>query len=284
MEQYINKIIQGDNVEVMKGLPSDSIDLTVTSPPYDTIRDYEGYSWDCNAVIEQLYRITKTGGVVVWVVDDGVIDGGKSLSSFKQALSFKESGFIMHDIMIYQKTGVRYPHPNRYHSCWEFMMILSKGKPKTTNIIKDRKNTYAGSKIARPSGTRLVDGTMKENSAWRIDKDRKLAEYGARYNIWVVSAGGGHSSKEKETFKHPAVFPESLARDHIITWSNKGDVVLDPFSGSGTTAKMALLEDRKYIGIEISKEYVELSTARLQSAITQESDKRGNGIHEIFEF
>jgi len=252
-------IYQGDCLEVMKTLPENSVDLTVTSPPYDNLRTYKGYTFDFEGIAKELYRITKDGGVVVWVVGDATIKGSETGTSFKQALYFKEIGFNLHDTMIYKKTGCPFPEINRYYPIFEYMFILSKGKPKTTNLIKDRENKYAGCKVARKSHARQVDGSVKENSAYRIDKDRVLKDVGVRFNIWEVTSSRNINS---DTGNHPAIFPEKLAEDHIISWSNEGDVVLDPMCGSGTTLKMAKLNNRNAIGIEISEEYCQIASER----------------------
>ena len=236
-----------DCVEGLKLLKDESIDLTVTSPPYDNLRTYNGYCFDFESVAKELYRVTKLGGVVVWVVGDATIKGSESGTSFKQALYFKEIGFNLHDTMIYQKSGVSYPESTRYLQQFEYMFIFSKGKPKSINLIKDRKNKYVGN----------VGGNHRGGLCQR-------EEFGLRFNIWQYANGKYNTTKDEIAFLHPAVFPEQLANDHIISWSNEGDIVLDPFSGSGTTHKMALLNNRRFIGFEISQEYVDIETQRLK--------------------
>jgi DNA modification methylase len=239
-----------DCLETMARLDAGSIDLTVTSPPYDNLRLYNGYSFDFEAVARELYRITKDGGVVVWVVGDATIDGSETGTSFRQALFFKEIGFNLHDTMIYQKHNFSNPSSNRYHQIFEYMFVLSKGKPKTFNALKDRPNVEAG-KIGSwgKNTSRQVDGTM-------VERKRKVnTEFGMRYNIWRI--------KTEMKPLHPAPFPEELARDHVLSWSNPGDVVYDPFMGSGTTAKVAIETARKYLGSEISSEYWEIAQKRI---------------------
>lgn len=255
-----NTVIQGDCLEVMKLFEDGCIDLTVTSPPYDNLRDYKGYVFDFEGIAKELYRVTKQGGVVVWVVGDATIKGSETGTSFKQALYFKEIGFNLHDTMIYKKTGCPFPETNRYYPIFEYMFVLSKGKPKTTNLIKDRNNIYAGAKVARKSHARQVDGSVKENSAFRNEPDRKLKNVGVRFNIWEITSSRNANSGSGN---HPAIFPEKLAEDHILSWSNEGDIVLDPMAGSGTTLKMAKKNNRNYIGIEVSPEYVEIINKRL---------------------
>lgn len=248
----------GNCLEVMKSLQDKCIDLTVTSPPYDNLRTYNGYTFDFENIAKQIYRITKDGGVVVWVVGDATINGSETGTSFKQALFFKEIGFNLHDTMIWNKgtfTAVG-ALTTRYAPIFEYMFILSKGQPKTFNPIKDRKNKHFG---RTKHGTfRQEDGSTKPLSS--IGKS--IAEYGQRFNIWDMSAEKSNSNR-----LHPAMFPESLAHDHIISWSNESDTVLDCFLGSGTTGKVAKQLNRNFIGIEISQEYFEIAKQRISNTI-----------------
>ena len=257
------KLINGDCLEVMKTLEDNSIDLTITSPPYDNLRDYFGYTFDFESIAKELYRVTKNGGVVVWVVGDATIKGSETGTSFKQALYFKEIGFNLHDTMIYQKSGIPFPEFNRYYPSFEYMFILSKGKPKTFNLIQDRKNIHAGATLDRLKHGRQSDGTLKQSSCY--GKKRKIKEFGVRYNIWQYSNAPSNGTKDKIAYKHPATFPEKLAEDHILSWSNEGDTVLDPMCGSGTTLKMAKKNNRNFIGIELDKEYVKIAEARINA-------------------
>jgi len=242
-----SKLLLGDNVTVLRKFPSNSVDLTVTSPPYDQLRDYNGYSWDFEGVANQLYRVTKEGGVVVWVVGDSTVNGSETLTSFKQALYFASIGFNVHDTMIWEKPHFANPSKNRYHQVFEYMFVFSKVSPKTFNPIKDRENKYKG-----------VHGGER---SFRED-------FGMRYNVWKYANGGGNTSKDKEAFKHPAPMPEKLANDHIVSWSNEGDLVYDPFMGSGTTAKMAILNKRNFIGSEISKDYCDIAEKRIKDIVS----------------
>lgn len=255
----IDYIECGNCLDLMKELPEACIDLTVTSPPYDNLRDYKGYSFDFEPIARELYRITKPGGVIVWVVGDATIKGSESGTSFKQALYFKEIGFNLHDTMIYEKDGAPFPDKTRYYNTFEYMFILSKGKPKTINLLCDRKNKYGGQK--RTQTVRLKDGTLIP-----AGNGKRYEEYGARFNIWRISSGKGKTTRDKYAYKHPAMFPEKLAEDHILSWSNEGDIVFDPFLGAGTTAKMAVLNKRHYIGFEISEEYFDIASRRLDDA------------------
>lgn len=249
----INTIVHGDCKEVMETMPDNYIDLTVTSPPYDNLRTYKGFTFDFEGIAQELYRVTKQGGVVVWVVGDATIDGSETGTSFRQALYFKEIGFNLHDTMIWQKISP-YQHPNRYIQSFEYMFIFCKGNKQIANLICDRKNIWGGTWI---HGTeRQVHGETKSLS--NVQKAKRVKKYGARFNIWDIPP------EKNNNTGHPAVFPESLARDHILSWSNPGDLVLDPFSGSGTTCKMATLSNRNYIGIDISEEYCNLARERIK--------------------
>jgi len=258
----INQIICGDNVETLAGFPDDCIDLTVTSPPYDNLRTYGGHSWDFEGVAQQLWRVTKPGGVVVWVVADATVNGSETGTSFRQALRFMEIGFRLHDTMIYHRQGP-YPETVRYSQAWEFMFVFSRGQPETVNLIADKQNLYGGTKATRPKLNRQKDGTLPAYDG----PERIRKEIGVRQNVWYIPAGGGISSADPVAFNHPAIFPEALARDHILSWSNEGDTVLDPFSGSGTTAKMAKHNGRQYIGIEVNPEYCEIAEERLRQGV-----------------
>ena len=259
-------LYNGDNVDVMKNCIADaSIDLVVTSPPYDNLRTYSAGKpiedlWNFEAVAQQLWRIIKPGGVVVWVVADATVNGSETGTSFRQALRFMEIGFRLHDTMIYQKANAVPLTHNRYEQQWEFMFVLSHGAPSAFNPLTI-KCIHAGR--TNPSGTFRHDGT--DCRAANTPKD--VSETKFRFNVWSYEVGNMKSSKDAIAFKHPASFPEALARDHIISWSNEGDIVLDPFSGSGTTIKMAKLMGRKGIGIEINPEYCGDAVERLRQNV-----------------
>jgi site-specific DNA-methyltransferase (adenine-specific) len=256
IKDITNTIIQGDCLEVMKQMPDNCVDLTVTSPPYDNLRDYKGFVFDFEGIAQQLYRVTKQGGVVVWVVGDATIEGSESGTSFRQALYFKDIGFDLHDTMIYQKNSYPFPPSNRYFGVFEYMFVFSKGSPTTTNLTRV-KNIC---KKTTSSSARQADGSTKKMK-YETGKGSRV-----RDNIWKYEVGWKKSTLDKEAFEHPATFPEKLAKDHIVSWSNKGGLVLDPFSGSGTTVKMSELMGRRYIGIEISPEYCEIARKRVQEA------------------
>jgi site-specific DNA-methyltransferase (adenine-specific) len=241
----------------MKSLPESSIDLTVTSPPYDNLRTYNGFTFDFEGIAQQLYRITKPGGVVVWVIGDATVKGSETGTSFRHALYFKEIGFNLHDTMIYEKKNISFPDAIRYYNAFDYMFVFSKGKPKSFNPIT-KINPNAGKKIKATKRTR--EGNLIKDSGYLLGK--VAPERSVLRNIWRYATGTA-SSKDKIAIKHPAIFPEQLAYDHIISWSNPGDTVLDPFAGSGTTLKMAESLGRNSIGIEISSEYCNIIHNRL---------------------
>lgn len=261
MNKYIGKIINDDCIKFMKKLPDNCIDLTVTSPPYDDLRDYENkLVWDYKTfrkVARELYRVTKNGGVVIWVIGDKTDKGNKSLTSFKHALYFQEVGFNIYDVIIYEKAGSGPPHPKRYFNSFEYMFVMSKGKPKTVNLLQDKKNSCAGK-------TTFSDITRREKDGTLTKKGKKIInEYGIRTNIWRYNNGKGFSSKDKIAYEHPATFPEKLVEDHIKSWSNQGDVVFDPFGGSGTTAKVSIELDRQWIYVEKVEKYCDIAKRRI---------------------
>jgi site-specific DNA-methyltransferase (adenine-specific) len=252
----INKIYNENCLDTMARMPDNFIDLTVTSPPYDDLRTYNGYCFDFENVAKELFRVTKQGGVVVWVVGDATKNGCESLTSFKQAIYFVEQcGFNLHDTMIYAKQNPIPLTHNRYEQQFEYMFILSKGKPKTFNGLKE-KSKYGGEMASR---TRSFYKTNTESEPTIQNKRDVISDEKLRNNIWYYIVGSTQTGK----IKHPAMFPEQLASDQILSWSNENDLVYDCFIGSGTTAKMSILNNRKYIGSELSKEYYEIALNRI---------------------
>jgi len=258
IEDIKNKVHCADCLEFMKDMPVGSIDLVITSPPYDDLRDYEGYKFNFKNIASQLFRVIKDGGVIVWVVGDSVVNNSETGTSFQQSLYFKEIGFNLWDTMIYMKNGSQYPDKRRYYQCFEYMFIFSKGIPKTINLIKDRKNNWSGSWGKRSS--RNKDGTLSQRKGKVL-----YQEYGIRYNVWKINCGYGFSTKDKIAYEHPAIFPDKLAEGHILSWSNKNDLILDPLCGSGTVCKMSKRYNRNYIGIDISKEYCKIAEQRIKA-------------------
>ena len=249
----INEIFVENCLDTMKRMPDGFVDLVVTSPPYDNLRTYDGYSFDFEAIAKELFRVVKTGGVAVWVVGDATKNGSESGTSFKQALFFKEIGFNLHDTMIYAKNNPIPLTHNRYEQQFEYMFIFSKGKPKTFNPRLKHNKTVGGS-IGRFYQKANDNHTSKANT------DKPIKEMSIENNIWFYSVG-------RNKYKHPAPFPEQLAIDHIVSWSNAGDVVFDPFMGSGTTAKAAILTGRRFIGSEVSAEYVGIANERIKGYV-----------------
>jgi site-specific DNA-methyltransferase (adenine-specific) len=250
-----NKIYQGDTLTILKTFPDECIDLTVTSPPYDNLRDYGGYVFNFEGIAGELYRVTKQGGVVVWVVGDQVINGSETGTSFKQALYFKEIGFNLHDTMIYEKRNYlpQQEINRRYANAFEYMFILSKGQPKSFNPKLEKTNWGGISKV----------GTFRGKNGITSARNTVINDVKIIGNIWDYETGYMKSAKQDYIFEHPAIFPESLAKDHIKSWSNNDDLVLDCFAGSGTTLVAAKELGRRFIGIEIEPKYIEICNRRL---------------------
>ncbi|MGI9256017.1 MAG: DNA-methyltransferase [Salinispira sp.] len=262
----LNTIYTENCLETMAKMPENFIDLTITSPPYDDMRSYKGNSIiQFRKIAQSLYRVTKEGGVVVWIIGDQTVKGNETGTSFKHALYFKDIGFNLFDTMIYLKKPRGACGNNKtYWQTFEYMFVLSKNTPKTINLICDRENK--DSRKGDNGTKRLHDGTLYNHSRGGYEK------FGRRTNVWEYNIGRGHSTKDNIAFQHPAIFPESLVKDHIISWSNKGDTIYDPFMGSGTTAKISKILHRHYIGSEINKEYAAIAEKRLYSEEFQWED------------
>ena len=252
----LNKIYNENCLITLDRMPDNFLDLTITSPPYDKLRDYEGYEFNFKIfkkIAKKLFQKTKYGGVVVWVVNDQTLNGTESCTSFKQALYFKSVGFNLHDTMIFQSKKPPLTH-NRYEQSFEYMFILSKGKPNTFNPIKIKTKTHG----TKRSMNYNCGTSSEKNSAMRSNEKRiyTINNEKIKSNIWYFNTGANKSTNDKVAFEHPAIFPDKLAYDHILSWSNKNDIIYDPFAGSGTTLKVAKILERKYIGSEISEKYV----------------------------
>ena len=247
----INKIYNENCLDTMARMDDNFIDLTVTSPPYDNLRTYNGYCFDFESIAKELFRVTKQGGVVVWIVGDATIKGSETGTSFRHALYFKEIGFNLHDTMIYNRQNRPLTH-NRYEQHFEYMFVFSKGKPNTFNPIK---------KPTLKQGN--VQMTVRNKDGVKETRHKKRNSECIIGNVWRINVGNNISTKDKIAFEHPAIFPEQLANDHIISWSNEGDIIYDCFIGSGTTAKMAKANNRNFIGSEISEEYCNIANERL---------------------
>ncbi len=242
---------------MMKSFDNECVDLVITSPPYDGLRNYNGYIFDFEGIVKELFRVTKQGGVVVWVIGDATINGSETGTSFKQALYFKEVGFNLHDTMIFKKTNpIPQIYRKRYNNQFEFMFVFSKGVVKTHNpIMVDC--LHAGLKLNGTTYKNYSKNTQERNKMAKPVKDQKI-----KGNIWEYVVG--KNKEDQEAKGHPAPFPCELAQDHILSWSNEGDLVLDPMCGSGTTCKMAKRLYRNYIGLDISKEYCQIAEERLK--------------------
>ena len=252
----LNKIHCGDNCDLLGKLPRECIDLVVTSPPYDDLRSYGGHSWDFFGVAWQLKRVLKPGGVIVWVVADATKDGSETGSSMEQALHFKRLGLNLHDTMIYQKSGTGACGSNlSYWQEWEYCFVMSKGKPKTINRLS------SGSVIAMPGVRRDKEGKFK----CKTENVKNVGMPSVRSNVWRYA----QQNVDKQAAGHPAVFPLQLAEDHISSWSNPGDLVLDPFCGSGTTVKAAKELGRRFLGIEINPEYCSIAERRIAQQVLE---------------
>jgi site-specific DNA-methyltransferase (adenine-specific) len=275
MEPYFEtdrgKLFNIDCAEFMRALPEKYIDLTITSPPYDNLRDYGKHEWNFEIfkpIARELFRVTKKGGVVVWIVGDATINGSETGTSFRQALYFKECGFNLHDTMIYKKHGAPLNH-NRYEQHFEYMFVMSREAPKTVNHIKIPCK-YFGVDSDRTG--QLYAKHSEKNKKIRSGKSRgNIKSTKIKGNIWQYSTGSGNSTKDKIAFQHPAIFPEKLAADHIISWSNEEDLILDPFNGSGTVPKQAELLKRKWLACEIFEKYCEIAAKRIYTAANQMS-------------
>jgi DNA modification methylase len=264
----INKVYTESNIDTLEKMPDEFIDLVITSPPYDGIRKYNGFSFDLEKMTQLLYKKMKVGGVIVWVVNDQVLKGSETGTSFRQALQFMDSGFFLHDTMIYEKNSSTYPasrKSNRYTQIFEFMFVFSKGKPKTANLICDKPNKWAGHTNWGKNTKRLGEN----ESLTEVSKIKPVPDFSPRNNIWTYNNSGGYAATDKIAYKHPAIFPEDLVSDHLISWSNPGDVVYDPFIGSGTVAKMCILKGRNWIGSEVSEEYTKICEDRISELLSK---------------
>ena len=262
MSPLRNQLLCVDAVRGMRALPSSSIPLAVTSPPYDDLRDYGGHLWDFEKfmlVAQELWRVLTPGGVVVWVVQDKIRKGCESGTSSRQRVYFQRLGFDLHGTIIVVSKGIRLPQKSRYVNQFQYAFVLSKGRPRTFHQLVDQPNSTAGRKEG--ASRRSRDGSRE-----RVEYDSTTRPFGPRGNVWTYSVGGCHSTSDRYAYEHPALMPEGLARDLIVSWSRPGDVVLDCFGGAGTTAKMAILNDRQYVGFEVHEAYHGLAVRRLTDA------------------
>ena len=261
-ERLVFGIHTADCVSFMETMPNEVVDLVVTSPPYDDLRNYQGFSFDCEAIAAGLFDVTKKGGVVVWVVGDR-INGGRSLTSFEHAFLFRAAGFTVHDAMIFKKRNTPFMRKRAYTNCYEFMFVFSKGLPATFNPLR---SPSVRSGIASVPYLKGPDGINRKT-------ERALSEHKVRTNIWSYAVGKNGTTSDMYAFKHPAMFPENLARDHILSWSKPGDLVFDPMCGAGTTCKMAKATGRRWLGVDVSTEYTSIAKRRV-------AETEANGISD----
>ena len=268
------KLYNDDNLKILTDMQDNLVDCVITSPPYDDLRNYEKtLQWNFDIfqkLAQELYRVLKDGGIVVWVVADAVINGSETGTSFKQALYFKEIGFNLHDTMIYAKHN---PTPNtgvgtRYQQSFEYMFVFSKGKPKTVNLLLEQRHNETNDK--RTCRTQKKFSRDKDGNFGEGRHIMYIKEEVPRRNIWTYKVGLYNTTSDKIAFEHPAIFPEQLAKDHILSWTNKNDIVLDPFMGSGTVGKICKLLDRNFIGIEIVKKYFDIAKQRIENTKIQD--------------
>lgn len=254
-------LYHGDCMDILPTL--EGVDCVVTSPPYDELRDYGGHLFDYKQLIPILSDKLLSGGVCVWVVGDQSVDGSESGNSFRQALFFQDCGLKIWDTMIYEKTGPSYPVQNKYYQVFEYMFVFSKGKPKTTNLIKDRFNRWYGKKWGKTRSRRMKNGDLVHSDRYKNEGN----QYGVRFNIWRYNTGHGY--EDPIAFEHPAIMPSLLACDHILSWTNQDDLVMDPMMGSGTTGVACARLGRKFIGIEIEKKYFDIACDRIDREYSQ---------------
>jgi site-specific DNA-methyltransferase (adenine-specific) len=257
-ELSLNKIYNENCLETMGRMTDEFVDLVVTSPIYDNLRKYNGYVFEFKPIARELFRIIKTGGVVVWIVGDETINGDETGTSFEQVLFFKKIGFKLYDTMIYKKLGTVVQNPvKRYSQDFEYIFVLSKGFPKTINI-----------RCGRPTGKRIKKIKRNKHNEHTFYRGTYNEGTAPLSNVWEYSVGI-HSTNDQVAFEHPAIFPEKLAADHIYSWSKEDDLIYDPFGGSGTTGKMAHLQKRNWIMSEISEEYCKIAEKRLKPYLQQ---------------
>lgn len=259
-KQFLNTIVNTDCVDGMSKLDDESVDLVVTSPPYDGLRDYKGFNFEFPSIVKQLYRVVKEGGIVVWVVADATVKGTETGTSFKQALGFMEAGFNLHDTMIFRKANpIPQIYRKRYNNEFEYMFVFSKGVVSKHNPIMVP-CLHAGLELGNTTYKNYSKGEQTRTKIANPVKAEKV-----KGNIWEYVVG--KKKEDQDAKEHPAPFPSQLARDHIVSWSNEGDVVLDPMCGSGTTCKVAKEMKRNFIGMDVSAEYCKIAEKRVSNAV-----------------
>lgn len=246
-----------DAIEHASTLASDSVDLVLFSPPYDGVRDYRGnWTLDLPALGSELLRVVKDGGFAVMVIADGTKNQRKSMTTFRTAVAWEDAGWSLFESVIYSRDG----RPGawwatRFRVDHEHILMFYKGKrprPVTHHDGLRVPSKHAGKKW---TGTqRLTDGTLVKTSA-------TVAADKCRGTIWHYATSNSEGNRTKA--KHPATFPDALARDVILALSAPGDVVYDPMMGSGTSVVIAAQEGRRWLGNDFFAEYVEIAQQRL---------------------
>lgn len=273
MNISVDQILHCDCVDGMKSMPDACIPLTVTSPPYDGIRTYGGHEFNFEAVARELWRITMVGGVLVWIIQDQVVKGAESGTSFRHRQKFEELGFRTHQTIIMRTSGFRFPSTNRYPKQFHYGFVLSKGKSRYVNLLKDRRNVTAGARIKHNARNEHEELTT-------VKRQKRTGNWGMRTNVWDYQVGLSYTS-DREAYRHPALMSELMAEDHILSWSKPGDIVFDPMCGAGTTCKAALLNHRHYLGMEIHEPYWEIAVRRLGRAREEYVRRLIDGFGEV---
>lgn len=259
-EKHHNQILHCDCVEGMRALPDACVPLTVTSPPYDGLREYGGTPFQSEPMARELVRVTMPGGVIVWIVQDQVVDGVETGTSTRQKEFFHKLGMSVHATLIMQINACRFPQKRRYYKQFHYAFVLSKGRPRVVNVLRDSPNKNPGDMVK--NSVRNTDGSLV--TCYKPEK--RIADFGYRGNVWLYEVGYGKTTRDRLAFQHPALMPEAMAEDHILSWSNPGDLVFDPMAGAATTCKMALLNHRKFLGMEIHRPYWEIACKRIELA------------------
>ena len=247
-----------DCVEGIKKLPDESIDLMITSPPYDGIRKYNGFNYDLHATGKEIYRVLKDGGIAVMVIQDQTKNFGKTLTSFKMIIDWCDNiGFKLFETVIYKKHGGEGAWwTKRFRVDHEYMPIFLKGeRPQYFNKEHLKIPSKHGGKTMTGCATRLTNGKTLKSKKVTINLMK------CRGTLWNYTTCGDGSRLKHQ---HPATFPNKIPFDFIECFCPKKGVVIDPFIGSGTTALAAIELERNYIGFDISKEYCDLAKKRIK--------------------
>ena len=253
-----DKLIVGDCLNIMKKIEENTFDLIVFSPPYDSLRKYNDYTFDLKKTGEQIFRVLKDGCLCAMVIQDQTKNFGKSLTSFRTAVDWVDRiGFKLFETVIYRKHGIEGAWWNkRFRVDHEYIHLFLKGeKPRYFNKDPLRIPSKHGGKTMVGSGNRKTDGTTTKTTTIHVNKMK------CRGTVWdYLNAGDKNKLKQQ----HPAVFPDKIPYDIISCFSPVKGLVLDPFVGSGSTCVMAKKLDRFYTGIDISSKYIEIAKKRLK--------------------